>query len=44
MPSMQGCLDDLVDYEEEQYGIIGPIGIAFGLFQVRLAPVFHCMQ
>lgn len=30
----QGCLEELIDYEERQYDIIGPIGIAFGVFQV----------
>ena len=35
----QGCLEELLDYEERQYDIIGPIGIAFGLFQVTTCNV-----
>lgn len=30
----RGCVQPLAAYEERQYSIMGPIGLAFGLFQV----------
>lgn len=32
----RGCAGQLVVYERRQLDIIGPIGIAFGLFQVQI--------
>ena len=31
-----GCHGHLVAYEDRQYSIMGPIGLAFGIFQVRV--------
>lgn len=30
-----GCLNSLVEYERRQYDIMAPIGLSFGIFQVR---------
>ena len=38
----EGCLENLLSYEMRQLDIIGPIGLAFGVFQVNNY-IFTCM-
>ena len=36
-----GCHGHLVAYEDRQYSIMGPIGLAFGIFQVRIRVMYN---
>ena len=38
---LQGCLEDLLDYEMEQYDIVSPFGITFGTFQVSFIRIIR---
>lgn len=44
-PFSQGCLQPLLDYEKRQFDMMGPIGVAFGVFQVLgiALSVYFCM-
>ncbi len=36
---LQGCVNILVEYEKQQLNVMGPIGLAFGCFQVSAVHV-----